>query len=116
MNCRKLANHIYGSADLFPRVDTICKALEKEPLFNTGLNENDYASMSANQLRELAVKRYRRLLELGYDLREGALLHVINQLDMNLELKRGSSMGVGLSIFLYFFFLHSAFLANLLSL
>ena len=106
MDCKRLS--IYLTNEVFvTETDAIFKTLERDSIFNTGLNTSDYESLSINDFRKLQYKRVERLLEYGFTWLSKHyfnVVYVMATMDESIGMKRGINFGVCQS-FSFFFFL-----------
>ena len=93
MNARKLARFI-ATEDFVNHVDTVFDTLKNDELYNDGLNENDYANLPIGGLRELAIKRLKRLYVYGLEIPYFPFAYSLLCLDANVETRRGVQFGV----------------------
>ena len=84
-------------------IENILKTLEKDELFNNGMNYNDYASLTLDELRDLCTQRARRTI--SYDFPREANIGTAHSLIHHGDLKRGINAGVCLQVFQHLNFL-----------
>lgn len=108
MDIKKLQIYL-TSAEFVEETEKLFNVLEKDQLFNTGLNENDYQGLPIGRFRELQVKRFQRLLEYGFTwlkTRHHHLVYVLDTINKAIGMRRGINFGVCVlkSFFVVLFF------------
>ena len=73
-------------------IENIHKTLEKDELFNNGMNYNDYASLTLDELRLLCIRRNRRTI--SYSFSREANIGTAHQHIHHGDIKRGINAGV----------------------
>ena len=94
MNKKKLAKFI-TSEKFYRETESVYKTLERDELFNDGLNFNDYASMSIDEAREYSIQRLKRLYEYGFTNLPYFPLHfALTAVEVDNDTRRGIQFGV----------------------
>ena len=100
MDTKKLLRFI-TSDEFVNDSDAVYNTLEKDKLFNDGVNHNSCADMSLDEAREYSMKRLRRLYQYDFQQKFFNLHFALTAIQIDNDTRRGINFGVCLSFILF---------------
>ena len=100
---KKLSRFI-TSDEFVNETEIVYNTLERDDLFNDGVNHNSIANMSVDEARAYSIKRLKRLYEYAFNLNFFNLHYAMTAVQVDNDTRRGINFGVcWISIFLHAF-------------
>ena len=104
MDTKKLLRFITNDEFVYDS-DAVYNTLEKDKLFNDGVNHNSCADMSLDEVREYSTKRLRRLYQYDFQEKFFSLHFALTAIQADTRTRRGINLGVRLSLIIFCIYL-----------